>query len=703
MILLLPILLLPATLGAEVVGRVMSIGAVAVEHARIRAEPGGETVFSDSRGRFRLAVEPPLELLVSHPRFKDASVAIESPSSGDGVLVVLEVKQEIYEEIAVTANRGEDAFAPVSVSVAVVEPRPAMSSLSGLVSEVVAVSENGQGGLFQTYSVRGVARGRVLTLLDGMRIVSERRAGVSASFVDATLIRSVDVLKGPSSTYYGSGALGGVVQLFPKEFARLAVETGFESQGSGDAHRYLALGRGTERWSLGLARRDADSTETPSGTELNSGFAQTSASGLLRWGREEREFRLTTIVSVGDDIGKSNTDFPLRTTIYPEEEHLLLRLALQTGGSTFDAWVHPQSLETRVTETGGGRSEVANDSLDFGASWQSQRSFGDELGARFGADYFARRSVDAAEEVRLADSTEILHSRTLDGAEEDELGLYGVLEWSLGDAVLLTGGRAAFQRQSNRGGGAVVGARGTTEDSAVTAFAGLVLPVAEGLELLANLGTGLRFPSLSERFFSGTTGRGEVEANADLAPEASLNADLGLRWFGERVFLTGFIFSNRIDDYIERIEIEPDVLTFRNLTSGRIEGVEIEGAIQGTGGWSFSFGGQAIEGRSDGDEPLADIPADAIFVGAEWSHGRWSWSNRWEHRFEKSDPGSGEKVIPGADLVSSDLSYEIHRGLSLNLGGRNLLDEEYFNSADRKVPPTAGRSLALGLVWELAD
>ncbi|MDH3746236.1 MAG: TonB-dependent receptor plug domain-containing protein, partial [Acidobacteriota bacterium] len=379
------VFLLPATLGAAVVGRVTSAAGVAIEHARIRAEGGGETVFSDSSGRFRLAAEPPVELLVSHPRFKEKSVTVEPPLKPHELLVVLDAKQEIYEEIAVTANRGEDAYAPVSVSVAVIEPRAAMAALSGLVSEVAAVSENGQGGLFQSYSVRGVARGRVLTLLDGMRIVSERRAGVSASFVDPALIGSVDVLKGPSSTYYGSGALGGVVQLFPKDFGRLTLDTGLESQGSGLTHRYLAMGSGTKRWSLGLARRDADSSETPSGAELNSGFGQTSASSTVRWSRDNQDLRLTAIASLADEIGKSNTDFPLRTTSYPKETHLLLRLALQTGGgSTFDAWVHPQALETRVTESDGGRSEVDNESLGFGASWQSQSTFGEDLSARVG-------------------------------------------------------------------------------------------------------------------------------------------------------------------------------------------------------------------------------------------------------------------------------------------------------------------------------
>ena len=76
-------------------------------------------------------------------------------------------------------------------------------SIADLVAEAPGVSQNGQGGLFQTYSVRGVSRQRILTLVEGMRIVGERRAGVSASFLDPLLLGSVEVVRGPSSTYWG--------------------------------------------------------------------------------------------------------------------------------------------------------------------------------------------------------------------------------------------------------------------------------------------------------------------------------------------------------------------------------------------------------------------------------------------------------------------------------------------------------------------
>ena len=263
----------------------------------------------------------------------------------------------------------------------------------------------------------------------------------------------------------------------------------------------------------------------------------------------------------------------------------------------------------------------------------------------------------------------------------------------MGQSTILAGGRYAWQQQKNEG-------FDSSSDGALSGFAGVVAPVGGGVELVANIGSGLRFPSLSERFFTGTTGRGFVVGNPTLDPERSLNIDAGARWYGNKLFLSGYVFRNEIDDYVERIEVAPRELTFVNLTSGTIEGVELEGFLQVSEGWSLSFGGHSIRGRDDDDEPLADIPAESVFLGGRWASGKWSWDGRLETRLSKDDPGSGEQGIPSANLLSSSLSYEIRPGLRLAVSGRNLLDEEYFNSADSDVPLSPTRSFGASLRWQ---
>ena len=689
------LLLAPQTLLSAIDGVVTSAEGIPVEHVRIESEGGTEVAFSDMNGEFFLEEsEPPLNLIATHPRFEPAVVYFEG--GGQGIAhIELVAKQQIYEEIAVSANRGETNFSPVSVATSVIEPSESLTppaTLTQMVSDVPAVSENGQGGMFQTYSIRGVSRQRVMTLVSGMRIVGERRAGVSASFVDPTLMGTVDILRGPSSTYYGSGALGGVVQIFPRQYEGLAVDTGYANQGN---ESFLSVGWGGGGWSVGGARRVASQSETPTGDVIFSGFEQTSGTLQKSWSGEKFEHSLVVIASAGRDIEKPNTDFPERTTVYPEENHLLLRYALKAASNwSLEAWVHPNSLDTRVVDEGDQQSDLQNSASNLGLNWIKRLDLGEKTSARLGVDYFGRRGVEATETTQPLGPRlgPVLIQKTLDEASEDEAGAYGALEWNVGKAVVLAGGRFAWQQQQNADEDSV-------GNSAVTGFAGVVMPLGAGFELAANLGSGLRFPSLSERFFSGVTGRGLVEGNPDLDSERSLNLDTGLRWYGDRLFVAGYLFRNEIADYIERIEFEEGKLTFVNLTSGTIQGLEIEGLFQVGGGWSMTFGGHLMEGRSDRDEPLADIPSNRLYLGGRWASGPWAVEARWEERSEKTDPGSGEKPIPTASLLSASASYEFTRGLALTLSGGNLLDEQYFNSADRKVTLSPGRRVALSFRW----
>jgi outer membrane receptor protein involved in Fe transport len=695
-----------------VVRAAAAAGPRPVEGARVEVyEPAGSdvgpplaTVFTNSGGRFSAPeVTPPVLLVVRHPRFDDAVLPVPGPGP---VEIDLVAKRTIYEDIVVSETTGGDAFAPAPIASTVVDPLDVVappSTLLDVVDEVPGVAENGQGGLFQVFSIRGISRQRVLTLISGMQVTSERRAGVSTSFVDPLLLGSVDVLRGPASSYYGSGALGGVVQVFPEAYDTLSVRAGYEAP-SDEVYQRTGWGSGGRNGlSAALAARRANDGETPDGERIHSGFEQVSATLRKRWGSDTRAWELLALPSEGRDIAKANTDFPERTTDYPDESHLLVK-ASADWGARWSAFVygHPQDLETRTERTDTGQVDrVLNDAFDFGGDLRRQITLTPTLGGRLGLDYFGRRSVDAVEtEARPGSPT--TRAQTLDGGEQDEASAYGSLRRTFGRATVEAGGRYTHLRQQNDGDGSRSG--GGVDDDAWTGFAGAVVALPGNFELSANVGTGLRFPNLSERFFTGTTGRGEILANRDLDPESSRNTDLRLAWFGRRLFVEADVFRNEIDDYIERVEITDDILTFVNLTTGTLTGFEFEGSYQATPSGRLSWGGHTIDGEDDTGTPLADVPADRLFVS--WRQGParpddapWSWALRLEQRADKDDPGSGEVPIPAATLLSATVSYQLTEELALSLSGGNLLDETYRTSADDKVPFAEGRSLALGVAW----
>ena len=716
--------LLPMSLWAEttettatISGQVATAQGSPIEHAQVEIALSAEgsqssdvKSFTDARGEFTVSCALPCTLLVGHPRFLETAVDVTADSIEAGALTVtLQSKQAIFERIDVTAERSRTGvFRAASVASTEVRPEEKAASpttLVELVEGVAGVAENGQPGLFQVYSIRGVSRHRVLTFVDGIQVTGERRAGVSSSFMDPLLMGEVDVLRGPSSTYYGSGALGGVVQIFPRFFDGLTLSTGWEDFGD-ETWQMLGWGAGSydeDGWSVGLVRRDANDDVVSDGSLQNTHFTQTSATLLRTWRTDGKSWEFFLLPSAGDDLGKPNLDFQdgSRITNYPREEHLLAKIAVVAdSGWSADLWIHPSRLETEVLRPGRDFATVDNESLDLGGDVQwnwTGRGSASGLAGTMGFDWFGRRSVRADEREEDLATGDVATARTLDG-DEDQAAAFGSVRWKWGSAEIQAGSRVTWLQQSNAGASTLDAE--SLEDTAWTGFVGLVQPLGKGFEWTANVGTGLRLANLSERFFVGTTGRGQVVGNPDLDPEESLNVDLGLRFYGRSTFVSAQVFRLEIDDYIERVSLDGgDTRTFVNLTSGTLDGFELEGFTQLNDAWRFDWAGAIIDGEADDGTPLADIAANRVSLGLGYESERWTARLRVQLRDDKDDPGSGEVAVDGATLVSAAVSYDVTPELKITVRGENLTDEEYVSSPDDQSSAAPGRSVGVGLTW----
>ena len=87
------------------------------------------------------------------------------------------------------------------------------TNINDVLVQSPVINLNGQGGQIQNVSIRGFSRWRIQTLLNGVPIFSDRRAGASAGFIPPSWITQVSVVPGAASTYLGSGAIGGAVNL----------------------------------------------------------------------------------------------------------------------------------------------------------------------------------------------------------------------------------------------------------------------------------------------------------------------------------------------------------------------------------------------------------------------------------------------------------------------------------------------------------
>ena len=98
------------------------------------------------------------------------------------------------------------------------------SQLNDLFKTEPGVSVTGSSGGPQNISIRGMTGNRILILQDGARVSDGYGAAdindVAGRFnFDLEDVKTIEVAKGPASTFFGSGALGGVVKIDTKQAA----------------------------------------------------------------------------------------------------------------------------------------------------------------------------------------------------------------------------------------------------------------------------------------------------------------------------------------------------------------------------------------------------------------------------------------------------------------------------------------------------
>jgi len=205
-------ILLFTLLSYEVSGIVVDTAGKPVPGAAVWVE-GGPGTYAMPDGSFKLNVpEGASALQAKALGFSGSSSSISSAAGG--VKLVLVPTGVTSEEIVVTASARPILLSETPISVNRVEG-PEMIRTGGFprVEEVLkgtpSVYAIGSDPITQVISVRGMARGRSVLLLDGMRLVDDRDVG-PAYFVHPSILSSTEIVLGPSSLLYGSGAMGGV-------------------------------------------------------------------------------------------------------------------------------------------------------------------------------------------------------------------------------------------------------------------------------------------------------------------------------------------------------------------------------------------------------------------------------------------------------------------------------------------------------------
>lgn len=695
-------------------GVVQDIQHHPIEGVTVLIKSRAQQSFTNSQGQFVLKVpqEPgTITLIFSHAHFHPYSLHFNLDNLKKKLSVVLIPKEYIQEEVSITAlNREEKSVDVPSAESSVSELEIKEKIPENIVTTMLntpGIHFIGSGGFSITPSIRGLARRRVLILVDGMRVTGDRRAGVSATFLAPELVNRIEMVRSSSSVLYGSDALGGVIHIITQtpqisKSLRNSLNLSLSSNNKRINSGFM-LQQKISKINLSAAFQltSANNYSTPSEEIFHSGFTYYSGMFNLQSGNENREFSLSYMGGQGTGIGKPTRDNdPVSyTQVSDEGEHYFRfhyeeKQLLKNGKIELLLYLNPSLYALEKYKAGSLSKEYSHtQGHNLGGKLTLKKSLNKNFSIQTGLEWFGRRGFEFENKLEEPDKLESTYP--LLNGERDDYSLFFTADYKGIPSLDLLGGirYTWFSLQA-----LVEDEKREKLSDAPSYFLGLTKKFGKSINLFVNLGRAFRLPGLSESFYTGLTGRKYVIGNPDLIPESSFNLDSGIKIFSKKFFMGAYIFSYHIKDMIERYKNQEGIYTYDNIDAGKIYGGELEFQFFPINNLEIFGHYFYYRGRSSSQEdPLNDIPSPKMLLGGKLLIDRFWTEINYLHSYQKTDPGPAEVENNGYSEVNIKAGYYFSTHFYLNFKIANFFNELYYPNADPDIPPARGIDISLGL------
>ena len=604
--------------------------------------------------------------------------------------------------IVVTATRVAIALEQVGKTITVVtaeelEKQQATSLVSALqtIPGVLVRQQRGPGGL-TLIKIRGLDSEYTQILVDGLplRDPSDPQ-GSSSEFMNDVMIENIDrieVVRGSSSTLYGSDSVGGTINIITKKSKKpLGIFAQFEGGSMATYQEALGLQgiAGITNYSLTAKRVDSD------GMDDHDAYSETSLAGRI------------------------SLDLPMGTSLAAQFKYADAEADLNNGpGILNDVLVEDSDdLDDSKTKTlfssGLVIDQDVSDQLDYSVKVgyvTVDRKFtfgpeGDEFG--FGSETtYAGKTLNAEGQVNYSLNDANLYTLGYEYESEE-------FEQVLGDkkdtpdavrhAVYLQNSIALLNDALN----VVPGVRYMDHDQVGDRFdwevSASYLMGESGIRAHGHVGTGFRAPSLYELYGASVFGGTLYEfGNKDLDPEESLGWDLGVEFtlFDQMMRVDATYFSNTFDKIIDF-----GMVGYENVDGGESRGFEVEASFALSENLSVNGMYTYADTENADGEQFYGAPKQEIGVGAHYRMLANLTANvtvtvRGEEDiplFDSTTFTSQRYENDGFTTVDAGATYAFSRNFKVWGRVENLLDEDYTIGGYT----SPGRSLFGGVKWAM--
>lgn len=571
-------------------------------------------------------------------------------------------KTYVLDTVVVTA-RGRDSLVsatPGGVGAVGAEEilyrRP--PALADMVARIPGVSKANDSLWGADVNIRGLGRNRVVILIDGCRVNTATDINAQFGLIDPMEVERVEVLKGPISALYGSGSIGGVINIITRQadFSERPQWQGAVSvAGASNPGGYGAYGNiahtNADQWIYASAgRRDYGSYEDGAGNRVrNSQFDDFQGKVQLsrRWNENNRSRIQAQRYQAGEVgiPGSGIANLPVNSDVaYPDLSRTLVNFShdvdfesMRLTASRLNAYFQRIDREVRIDRFTGGpiaeiRPEATHDTM--GAVWRNHLEMGPhQLTA--GIDVW-NWEYEGTRTRRFADGRSVIDMPLADSSQLSA-GVFAEDDWKITEqATINTGLRIDYISAESEDlyksvvpPGDLIRPRERKDDMSWNAHAGLTWQFLSDWSMTLITASSYRAPDLLDRFkyiyFSADS---ELYGNPDLDPERSIFVESGLHYRRSGLGASVSGFYNQVQDMIADPSPSGGIRRLENIDKARIYGVETDIRWRCTVDWSI-YGNLAFaRGRDvENRQELAFVPPLNGLAGLRWDGGRRFWSS----------------------------------------------------------------------------
>ncbi len=583
--------------------------------------------------------------------------------------------QTRLDPVVVSATRTPlrigDAVAEVSLIDRAMLDRSAGRTLVEVLATQPGLQFTSTGGLGKTASVfiRGLEARHTLLLLDGVRVSSETVGSPSLDNIPLEIVDRIEIVRGPMSSLYGSGAFGGVIQVFTRRgreglHPNAALTAG--SNRHAQASAGLAVGQGAFDAAVQLQHTETRGfSATNERAQFGSfdpdrdGFRQNGGSVRLGWqlGPDWRIEGLA-VESNGktqyDDGPGADARAALRNSIQ----------LLQVQGRVTADW------RTRVYVA---RALDAYETIASASPWAElgtistvQRQFGWEntLATPLGTALVLLEHAE--QKVAKPGAPYDVSERDVDALAFGLSGAAGAHSW-----------QASLRHDHNSQFG----------DQATGAL-GWGYALAPAWRIGASLGTSFVAPSFNQLYYPGF-------GNPDLQPEEGRHAELSLRWTSGAHNVRLAWFDNRYRNFI------PSGPLPANVPKARADGIALGyegriGALALGASYDHADPRNTTAGAANAERQLPRRAKNALKLNADWQSGAWSAGATVAAYSERWDDAANTLRLGGYGTLDLRAEWALLSGWSLGVRLNNVGDKTYETAWGYNQP---GREGFLTLRW----